>query len=504
VLAMSTYAARVASGCARVAAAAGSAAASAQAAASSVSDFVRQQQVKWDPENRPCDHPFDCDFRIALGMSPDATYTDKDIQRHERQATRWWHPDRNGGVDRGFEAFKTMADLMKVARLRRRYAEAVRREKEATHECNESIRWRVFNIRFVKQVQPEQRIFAEEPQGAPSASEEVELCHVFLDHSFSMDGDSLEKGVKAFQNLFPRFVMTPTAIHLVGDVDGPNCSRLLVSHGQELRERESDVLSSWTAAAGSTYLWHYIYKQVEPFKELKHEVIIITDGEDNSSPEPFGGLLGFNEMMSATKGSKIRISLYLIGNSFGGGETEDVEVYRDLCLATGGLFHHEQDDVVDGEAMAMTNFTAPLLWPEGERDILARGQQATYQQMLRNGEARPFDWCTALGNGDVDGPHCTASPTRKRKPSPSRRDGNSSLPLALRSKVRIAGLVRAPQLNGEVGVCEAFLSETGRWQVKLDSGLTKALLPENLEVLQASRPTKAGRALSSQVFCTEL
>merc|ERR1740117_1803881 len=49
------------------------------------------------------------------------------------------------------------------------------------------------------------------------------------------------------------------------------------------------------------------------------------------------------------------------------------------------------------------------------------------------------------------------------------------------SKVRLHSLKGAPQLNGQVGVLEEFIQQSGRWRVKVLTTLeTKDLKPENI------------------------
>lgn len=50
-------------------------------------------------------------------------------------------------------------------------------------------------------------------------------------------------------------------------------------------------------------------------------------------------------------------------------------------------------------------------------------------------------------------------------------------------KVRLSGLKGAAELNGESGTLESFFQETGRWRVKLNTGQSKDLKPENLDIL---------------------
>lgn len=52
--------------------------------------------------------------------------------------------------------------------------------------------------------------------------------------------------------------------------------------------------------------------------------------------------------------------------------------------------------------------------------------------------------------------------------------------------VLLQNLETAPSLNGQKGVCQEFVAETGRWNVRLQNGELKAFKPENLHVLPAS------------------
>jgi len=61
------------------------------------------------------------------------------------------------------------------------------------------------------------------------------------------------------------------------------------------------------------------------------------------------------------------------------------------------------------------------------------------------------------------------------------------------SRVRFKGLTTIA-LNGVTGKCEEWLSENGRWRVLVDggSGDKKDIKPENLELVKAFRPPRAG------------
>jgi len=72
----------------------------------------------------------------------------------------------------------------------------------------------------------------------------------------------------------------------------------------------------------------------------------------------------------------------------------------------------------------------------------------------------------------------------------------SSKPCSLKSgtKVRLDGLVGAAHLNGATGVLHHFNHQTQRWHVELLNGETKAVRPENVEVLGAQQRTASGGA----------
>mmetsp|Transcript_8851 Transcript_8851/g.20962 ORF Transcript_8851/g.20962 Transcript_8851/m.20962 type:complete len:288 (-) Transcript_8851:167-1030(-) len=252
-------------------------------------------------------------------------------------------------------------------------------------------RWhvRLTQIDEVKAILPANLEMADMP-------EQTSMCHVFLDSSRSMSGVRLQRAKQVLRDVFPRFVLTPTAIHLIGNKKAPFQSRCLFSHTAQLENREAEVMNAWTAKAGRTFLWEYVYQQVRDFAELNHEVILITDGDDNGSSGDFVGLNGFNEFMTRMSGKRMRISLFLIGNSLA---AEHASAYRDLCLATGGVYSHSSDS---GEyAMTLQEFVAPLLLTEAERDILAQHQQAEYLHMLDNGDANAFEWFSPVPAGSL-------------------------------------------------------------------------------------------------------
>lgn len=238
----------------------------------------------------------------------------------------------------------------------------------------------------------------------PSADmnpEQMGLLHIFLDASGSMNNHGrISKAKHIVSDLWPQFVLTPTDIHFIGS--RAKCGNSIVSHRFFGRERDledqKEVLMRAWKTNGGTFLWQYVYESIKDFGGCRHEAIIVTDGVDELSDGPFKGLQGFNELMKRMQGETIRISLMLIGNSLPQG---DAQAYRDLCLATGGVFHHQPERASDQtdealHALAVQDFVCPLLLPDGERDDLAKVQRMEYERMLEDGAATHFDWYLPL------------------------------------------------------------------------------------------------------------
>jgi len=375
--------------------------------------------------------------------------------RHQRQAARWWHPDK-GGTAETFQCFQQLVDILTDTRNqgRKKYIEHVKTEKELRAEdsgADQTIserEWLTINKRFIKGHEARRKLAIkvgklskvrvcglekkpelngkegvceewlpatsrwrvrvgdksydlkpENLEGADAtpegkSEEDPTMLHVFLDASGSIE-PNLDFAKKALLGVFPRLAMTPTAIHKIGTINGEMGSKILFKHTEELEGKEAAVLSTWVADAPGTYLWEYVYEQVKDYSDAEHEVIIITDGFDNSSPAPFDGLEGFNTLMERMKGKRIRISLILIGNTLG---QQDANAYRDLCLATGGIYCHAKDTHCSDSSYALVvkDFVAPLLLPDGERHALYRHQRLQYQKMLEDGNARSFPWYLPL------------------------------------------------------------------------------------------------------------
>ncbi|CEM38746.1 unnamed protein product [Vitrella brassicaformis CCMP3155] len=221
-----------------------------------------------------------------------------------------------------------------------------------------------------------------------ASTRSAQMCHLCLDDSGSMRGSRLQKGKSALKALQPRLDVTPTNVHLIG---GTSNSRLIYRHTDKLTARGLD--KAWTANGGATYLWEYVYKSTMDYKDQEHDLIIITDGEDNHSPAPFRGLTGFNELMTRMKGN-IRVSLLLIGSGLSGSQAK---VYHHLCLATGGVYHHQPDNDNDF-SLVMQQFVTPLLLTQAERETVAFEQRCEYENLVAKGEATQFDWYKPIDN----------------------------------------------------------------------------------------------------------
>jgi len=114
---------------------------------------------------------------------------------------------------------------------------------------------------------------------------------------------------------------------------GPTCGPANL----DLCDDEKKAAIAKFSGMSSADLEAAIKEKTEAFTDKSHEIIIITDGIDNASQDPFCGICGFNELMKQMDGKRIRISLLLIGDDL---LPEDATQYRDLCLATGGIYQH--------------------------------------------------------------------------------------------------------------------------------------------------------------------
>ena len=102
-----------------------------------------------------------------------------------------------------------------------------------------------------------------------------------------------------------------------------------------------------------------------------------------------------------------------------------------------------------------------------------------------------IQWCVLPGAGGYGQPGWVATPelskalllSHGRQSGPARnKDRDSGCgELVAGEGVRVAGLQKRPELNGEVGVTQKWLRGAGRWTVRLQSGLGVKVRPEHLE-----------------------
>ena len=102
-----------------------------------------------------------------------------------------------------------------------------------------------------------------------------------------------------------------------------------------------------------------------------------------------------------------------------------------------------------------------------------------------------IQWCVVPGAGGHGQPGWVATPelskalllSHSRQSGPARdKDRKSGCgELVAGEGVRVAGLQKRPELNGEVGVAQKWLRGARRWTVRLQSGLGVKVRPEHLE-----------------------
>jgi len=261
-------------------------------------EFLLREKNKFAPENRPCEHPHGCDFRDAIGLPKGQKFIRfnfKDVNKHQRHASKWWHRDKAGGSDEAFQSFTTACNILKYPLTRDRYIEHV---EDATRVADEDgvekniMWWRLTNETFIRkhdkdirwdqglvcgsdvriigiEKKPElngmvgvvEKWFREEHRwqvwvdeiknrlkfksdnlqelkteasgttdsaqhGEENDAIEIEdepmICHVFLDASLSMNSEMsgttrMKTANKVFRDMFTRFRMIETSIHLIGE-----------------------------------------------------------------------------------------------------------------------------------------------------------------------------------------------------------------------------------------------------------------------------------------------
>eukprot|EP00438_Fugacium_kawagutii_P024181 Skav230782 [mRNA] locus=scaffold1473:234833:236494:- [translate_table: standard] len=151
-----------------------------------------------------------------------------------------------------------------------------------------------------------------------------------------------------------------------------------------------DVISLWKCDAWTTYMWEYIYKTLlsasESSSATTWDVIIVTDGADNDSPDAFNGPSGFNEMMNQLheRGLRPRVSVYCIGSEHCTGDANGRHFYRDLVLASGGVYIADLSDDAD-DARPAQAFAVQLTGSVEERQETEHKSQEEWLQLMHSG-----------------------------------------------------------------------------------------------------------------------
>ena len=105
---------------------------------------------------------------------------------------------------------------------------------------------------------------------------------VFLDDSFSMSGTNLDQGKSVLREIQSLLQDSRTRIVKFG-----SSKSIILPRGTAWSPL---LASSWDASSGGTYMWHMIKEDVESMfvpAGGKLRLIVITDGFDCESPEPF-------------------------------------------------------------------------------------------------------------------------------------------------------------------------------------------------------------------------
>eukprot|EP00434_Breviolum_minutum_P041532 symbB.v1.2.036945.t1/scaffold5337.1/size28304/2 len=184
----------------------------------------------------------------------------------------------------------------------------------------------------------------------------------------------------------------PDVKHFQGAVSEVRQKQLVHSfeYGPQSSQQSKELFSSSVeCVAWTTYMWEYVYKVLlsastsNPAKTW--DVILVTDGEDNDSPDAFFGPSGFNEMMNKLHERSIRprISVYCIGTEHCTGDANGMHFYRDLVLASGGVFVADMEESSD--TTLVRQFAVQLTGSVDERDLTAKQSQQEWLRLSQSG-----------------------------------------------------------------------------------------------------------------------
>ncbi|MEE2811849.1 MAG: vWA domain-containing protein [Candidatus Thermoplasmatota archaeon] len=158
----------------------------------------------------------------------------------------------------------------------------------------------------------------------------AEMHHlVYLDDSGSMSGQRLEMAKWIYENLLDRIDNDFGQVTLFDHEQ-----RIALPWGKHSRSRWDSAISDWTGK-GMTYLWKMVIDDVEQRKPDDLNIVIITDGYDNKSPFPYGGIKGIipTVLRLLRKGYNGEIHIIDIG---GGMSNPDIV---HVCHTTGGMYY---------------------------------------------------------------------------------------------------------------------------------------------------------------------
>ncbi|CAJ1393657.1 unnamed protein product [Effrenium voratum] len=198
---------------------------------------------------------------------------------------------------------------------------------------------------------------------------------LYLDDSASMSGANLSEAQASLRKMAHLLQDSPTRVCTFADVKqvivprepraAPSKQTAVLAGGESPRyfSNKFDHLDpailclQWTGRAPGTYMWHMILKDLRdkyiPGKG-KLRVIVITDGLDVSSPQPYQGIQGMDPMMKELLKDGYDIEWHIVVVDISTGilgsmiEKAATSRYEALAESTGGGFLHiDQPGVMD-------------------------------------------------------------------------------------------------------------------------------------------------------------
>jgi hypothetical protein len=151
--------------------------------------------------------------------------------------------------------------------------------------------------------------------------------------------DRLEKGKKILDGIRERLFGSHVYAYLIGNKTYSHMYFSPKDHVDlDIDSYEPLIKSSWNAKGGATYLWEFIWNQVQNLTTKSTDLVIITDGFDNMSTGKFNGVLGFDELMLNIKQNlKIipPVTIFCVSAECSGVKGKH---YSELAIITEGCF----------------------------------------------------------------------------------------------------------------------------------------------------------------------